>query len=238
MTEAPPEIPPNASADTFETTPLSRAEYINAMIQFYRGERSRAEAWRQRLDSTTNWAVVTAGGMLSFAFGQKEHSHVALLLAQLLVMIFLGIEARRFRYFDVWRARVRMIEENFFIPILRRDLISPRRDWREAVSRDLDTPSFKMTLVEALALRLRFNYIWIFLVLFLAWLAKLNLHPAPAAGLRELVARMGIGPVAGPYVLVVAIGANLLAIWAALRGGGGFYDEVHGLDPDRAHWRS
>lgn len=233
-----PEIPPTASADTFETTPLTRAEYINAVIHFYRGERSRAESWRQRLDSTTNWAVVTAGGMLSFAFTQKEHSHVALLLAQLLVLVFLGIEARRFRYFDVWRARVRMIEENFFIPILKRDLISPRRDWRESVSKDLDRPTFKMTLLEAVALRLRFNYVWIFLVLFLAWLAKLNLHPAPAANLRELVMRMGMGPIPGPYVLVLVFGANLLGVWVALRGGGAFYDEVQGLDPDRVNWRT
>lgn len=232
------EMPPNASADTFESTPLTRAEYINAVVHFYRGERSRAEAWRQRLDSTTNWAVVTAGGMLSFAFTQQEHSHVALLLAQLLVLVFLGIEARRFRYFDVWRARVRMIEENFFIPILKRDLISPRRDWREAVSRDLDRPTFKMTIREAIALRLRFNYIWIFLVLYLAWLAKLNLHPAPAAGLGELVGRMAIGPIGGVFVGVLVTGANLLAIGVALRGGGGFYDEVQGLEPDRVNWRT
>lgn len=235
---AAPEIPPTASADTFETSPLTRAEYINAVIHFYRGERSRADAWRSRLDPTTNWAVVTAGGMLSFAFTQEDHSHVSLLLAELLVLIFLGIEARRFRYFDVWRSRVRMIEENFFIPILKRDLISPRQNWRDSVIRDLDQPSFKMTLREAVALRLRFNYIWIFLVLFLAWLAKLNLHPEPASGLAELVARMAIGPLPGPVILVIAGGANLLGIWVAWRGVGGFYDEVQGLDPDRGNWRT
>ena len=232
------EIPPTASAETFETVPLSRAEYINAMIQFYRGERSRSDAWRERLDSTTNWAVVTAGGMLSFAFSQPEHSHAALLLAQLLVLVFLGIEARRFRYFDVWRARVRMIEENFFVPILRRDLISPRSDWREAVSRDLDTPTFKMTILEATALRLRYNYIWIFLVLGVSWLAKLSLHPSPASGAAEMIARMAIGPISGPAVLVLVAAAYLVAILVALKGGRGFHDEVQGLDPDRVTWRT
>ena len=39
-----------------------------------------------------------------------------LLLANLLVTVFLGFEARRFRYFDVWRSRMRMLEENFSIP--------------------------------------------------------------------------------------------------------------------------
>jgi uncharacterized membrane protein len=80
-----------------------------------------------------NWAVVTTGGMLSFAFSSPEHSHVMLLLANLLVTVFLGFEARRFRYFDVWRSRVRMLEENFFMPIIRRNPISPRSDWAERV---------------------------------------------------------------------------------------------------------
>ncbi len=229
---------PTASDTDFENIPLSRAEYINAIIHFYRGERSRADAWRERLDSTTNWAVVTAGGMLSFSFNQQDHSHVALLLAQMLVLVFLGIEARRFRYFDVWRARVRMIEENFFIPILKRDLISPRASWRESVTRDLDHPTFKMTFLEAVALRLRFNYLWILLVLFLAWLAKLNLHPRPANDFRDLVLRMGVGPIPGSWICVLVFGANLLAVWVAIRGGRESYDEVQGLGQDISSWKT
>src|SRR5260370_34149990 len=97
-----------------------------AMVQFYRGERSRADAWGSRLDPTTNWAVVTTGGMLSFAFSHPESSHVTLLLANLLVPVFLGIEARRFRYFDVCRERGRLLEENLFNPIFRPNLVSPR----------------------------------------------------------------------------------------------------------------
>src|SRR5262249_13702046 len=150
--------PPHA----FEDYPLTRIEYITALTHFYRGERSRADAWRSRLDPTTNWAVVTTGGMLSFAFSSPEHSHVMLLLANLLVTVFLGFEARRFRYFDVWRARVRMLEENFFIPIIRRNLISPRAGWAEWVAQDLDQPTFKITFLHAIALRLRYNYIWIY----------------------------------------------------------------------------
>ena len=107
------------------------------MSHFYRGEIGRADSWRARLDTTTNWAVVTAGGMLSIAFAGPDHSHVTLLLAILLVTVFLCFEARRFRYFDVWRSRVRMLEENFFIPIIRRNLVSPRENWREFVAEDL-----------------------------------------------------------------------------------------------------
>ena len=225
---------------SFADYPLTRQEYINAVIHFYRGELSRADAWRARLDPTTNWAVVTTGGMLSFAFSSPSHSHVTLLLADLLVVIFLCFEARRFRYYDVWRSRVRMIEENFFIPILLRNLVSPRARWGEWVAQDLDRPKFKKTFLEAVAVRLRYNYIWIFLVIFTAWLAKLNLHPAAARGTGEVVSRMAIGPVPGPATLAIVAAFYGLAVWLAIRGGRerGVIDEVHGLETAMDHWKA
>src|SRR2546425_3677095 len=48
--------------------------------------------------------------MISFAFSSPEHSPFTLLLAIVLITNFLVIEARRYRYFSVYRARVRMIE--------------------------------------------------------------------------------------------------------------------------------
>ncbi|HYO46828.1 MAG TPA: DUF2270 domain-containing protein, partial [Gemmatimonadota bacterium] len=57
----------------FEDYPLTRAEYLSTMSHFYRGEIGRADAWRARLDPTTNWAVVTTGGMLSIAFAGPDH---------------------------------------------------------------------------------------------------------------------------------------------------------------------
>jgi uncharacterized membrane protein len=224
----------------FEDYPLTRIEYITSLVHFYRGERGRADAWRARLDPTTNWAVVTTGGMLSFAFSSPDHSHITLLLANLLVAIFLGFEARRFRYFDVWRSRVRMIEENFFIPIIRRNLVSPREDWREWVAADLDCPKFKITFLEAVAIRLRYNYVWIFLVILFAWLAKIHLHPTPALSPEEAFARLPVGPFSHWVILgpVAAFyGAALsLAVWArTIRGGG---DEVHGVEKSMERWKT
>jgi uncharacterized membrane protein len=34
----------------------------------------RSNTWRLRLDNTTNWAVVTTGAVLTFAFGTAENS--------------------------------------------------------------------------------------------------------------------------------------------------------------------
>jgi uncharacterized membrane protein len=222
---------------SFEEYPLTRSEYINAMVHFYRGELARADAWRARLDPTTNWAVVTTGGMLSFAFSDPVHSHVTLLLANLLIVIFLCFEARRYRYFDVWRSRVRMLEENFFIPIIRRNLVSPREDWREFVAEDLDRPTFKRTFLQAVGIRLRYNYVWIFLVILMAWLAKLSLHPVGVEG--GFLARMGVGPIGGILMLslVAAFYATVigLAVWAG--GQRGRSDEIHGLEREIDHWK-
>ena len=77
----------------YESTPLTRAEYIAAIVHLYRGELYRANSWRIRLDNTTNWAILTAAGLLTFTFGDKEHSHWVLLLGLLLVAVFHLFEA-------------------------------------------------------------------------------------------------------------------------------------------------
>ena len=233
--------PEKDSPTSFEDYPLTRTEYITTLVHFYRGERSRADAWRSRLDQTTNWAVVTMGGMLSFAFSSAEHSHVTLLLANLLVLVFLGLEARRFRTFDVWRSRVRMLEENFFIPIIRRNLVSPRSTWREAVAEDLDHPKFKLTYARAVGIRLRYNYVWIFLVILLAWLAKLTLH-APVGGAASagaLIEQMAVGALPGGAVLALVIGFYGAVIATAVRAGGhrGGSDEVSGVETEIGRWK-
>lgn len=240
-TPLPPALGPSPVVDdSFEAYPLTRNEYITALVHYYRGERSRADAWRARLDPTTNWAVATTGAMLSFSFSSPTHSHVALLLANVLVMIFLGFEARRFRYFDVWRARVRMIEENFFIPIIRRNLVSPRSDWRESMARDLDHPTFKITVLEAVAIRLRYNYIWILFAISLSWFAKLSVHPSEARSFAQVVERMAIGPVGGPAVLLVYLLFAGTLVWLLLWGRrkGVHGDEVHGLEKEMDHWKT
>ncbi len=231
------EAPPPTA---FEDYPLTRGEYINAVVHFYRGERSRTDAWRARLDPTTNWAVATTGGILSIAFGGDDHSHVTLLLAIPLVLIFLGFEARRFRYFDVWRARVRMIEENFFIPIFRRNLVSPQTEWREWVARDLDHPTFKLTVLEAVAIRLRFNYMWILIAVLMAWIVKLVVHPREALSLAEVYSRMAIGPIP-PIVVCAVVGsfyavAIWLSVWVGRRQRG--TDEISGLEQEIEHWKT
>jgi uncharacterized membrane protein len=238
--DTPPAAGPSAF-ERFEDYPLTRVEYITVMAHFYRAEVSRSTQWRQRLDATTNWAVLTTAGMLSFSFGSPESSPSLLLLTNLIVLAYLVIEARRFRYFAVYRARVRMIEENFLIPIVTRSLESPLDRWREMLAGDLDNPKYKTTFRQAFGFRLRQNYFFIFLMIFGGWLVKLMIHPTPATGWRDVWARVAIGHL--PSWVVTALG---VAFWAALAmtwwsgrelTGTNPDDEIAGLESNLKAWR-
>lgn len=211
----------------FEEYPLTRQEYISAVTHLYRGELERANAWRIRLDTTTNWSIVSVMGILSFAFGVREHSSAAIILGMYLVLAFLHLEARRYRYFDVWKNRVRMIEENFYGPLLRRQLESPRERWGSLVAADLLAPHFKISYLQALRTRLLRNYLFLFLLLLAGWLIKVWLQPArPGLGLLE---RLTAPPV--PWLLPLGMVAILYLFLAAVAI---FVPPIR--EPEREHW--
>jgi uncharacterized membrane protein len=226
--------------ERFEDYPLTRLEYINVMVHFYRGEVSRSTAWRARLDATTNWAVLTTAGMLSFSFTSADHPHIVLLLTNLIIIAYLVIEARRFRYFVVYRSRVRMLEENFLIPILTRQLESPMARWREMLAMDLDLPKYKTTFVDAMAFRLRRNYVWIFLMVLGGWCVKLSIHPSLALTAGELWGRIGVGPLSAGIVVagaVVFYGALTALMLAGRRQEAAPEDEIAGLERNLEQWK-
>src|SRR6478672_2969316 len=97
---------------------LSPSEFNTAMIHFYRGEVQRSNTWRNRLDTTTNWAVITAGATLSFVFSSPSNPHFVIPINSILVAIFLLMEARRYRYYEIWSSRVRIIETGYFAHLL------------------------------------------------------------------------------------------------------------------------
>jgi len=167
------------------TTPLTipqkllPAEFNMAIVHFYRGEVQRSNVWRGRLDATTNWAVITAGATLSFVFSAPDNPHFAIPINTILVSIFLFMEARRFRYYEVWANRVRVLETGYFAPMLSHRTIAPDKEWAEHISADLISPHFTISVWEAVGRRLRANYLWIFLLLALSWTLKIYIHPSP-----------------------------------------------------------
>ncbi len=199
----------------YEREPLSRPEYVTALAHFYRAEMNRSLQWRLRLDATTNWAVLATLGILTFSFNNPQYSQETLIAGMFANLVFLLLEARRFRFFDVWRARVRMIEENFYGPVLRRDLESPVPRWGEHVADDLLHPKFKISLLQAIRARLLRNYVYVFTFLLLAWIGRILVVGRPhVLDLDGLDSLFGIGgiPAWVPIALVAVLYVGLLAV--------------------------
>ena len=110
----------------------------------------RSKVWRTRLDATTNWAVALTGIALSITFSNAANSPMPIILAGLIVLIFLSIEARRYRYFDIWRTRTRLLEVCFFRPMLLREPILGTSNWNQVLAQDLSYVHFHITMWEAL----------------------------------------------------------------------------------------
>ncbi len=197
-----------------EADEFSAAE-IGALAHLYRGEVYRSTIWRTRLDTTTNWSVVTLGVALSITFSSPEASPLPLVLVGVLVLFFLSIEARRYRYFSVSRARARWMEKHFFAAMLAEDgSLHTETDWPRQLAEDYRRPRYHLSYLRAIARRVRSNYLWILLIQTVAYAGKLTVHPVPAESLAVFVARAGIGPLPGEAVL--AAGSVYLATGIAL----------------------
>ena len=190
---------------------FSAAE-IGALAHLYRGEVYRSTVWRTRLDSTTNWAVVTTGIALSVTYSTTEASPLPLVLVGLLVSVFLLYEARRYRYFNVWRARARLLETDFYAPMIRGEGIQLDSGWTELLAKDYGEPRYHIGFARAVGRRLRRTYAWIFVIQAIAYYGKLAIHPVPLITLTDLWERAAIGPIPGG--LVVAAGVFFHGGWA------------------------
>ena len=195
-----------------EVVDLNAAE-LGAVAHLYRGEVYRSTIWRTRLDNTTNWSIVTLGIALSTTFSSREASALPLILIGMLLAVFLGLEARRYRFFNVWRARARYMETHLYAPIL-----TGKRDdnsaWRTVLADDYLHPRYHFSFVRAAGRRIRRTYIWIIVIQTSAYFGKLAIHPQMATHLNEFVERATIGPIPGWFVLCCGFVYNLT--WVVL----------------------
>jgi uncharacterized membrane protein len=199
---------PSLPATSKTTAPLTSTELVNTMSHFHRAEIARMAGWRDRLDRTTNWALTVAAAMLSVSLSSPTSHHGVVLFAMLLTLLLLWIEARRYRFFDVYRARVRQFERYYFAQIF-----SPQPDfasnWMLILGEMLRSPKFLISQRVAFARRLRRNYIFIFLILLAAWILKISTPKLQDSGPRtdfvhsvlEIVRNSTLGPLPGVVVV-------------------------------------
>ncbi|MBE2277726.1 MAG: DUF2270 domain-containing protein [Rhodobacteraceae bacterium] len=192
---------------------LDAAE-IGAIAHLYRGEVYRSTIWRTRLDTTTNWSVVTLGVALSISYAAPGASPLPLVLVGVLVIFFLVIEARRYRYFNVWRARARWLETHFYAPMLTDGDLHLDENWQGALAQDYQRPRYHISMMTAIGRRVRRNYLWILLIQALAYAGKIAVHPTAVTSWDEAMARADVGPLPGE--VMVAMGAVYVAAFIAI----------------------
>ncbi len=191
-------------AEATELPPFDNAE-IGAIAHLYRGEVYRSTTWRLRLDHTTNWAVVTTGIAISATFSSPNASPLPMALVGLLVFGFLLLEARRYRYFHVWRVRARIMETQFFGRLLTGTDEKARSDWCAELAHDYRHPRFRISYIAAIGRRLRSNYSWILIIQAICYYSKLAIHPFNLPSLNALLNRAAVGPIPGWMVILAGV---------------------------------
>jgi uncharacterized membrane protein len=202
------------SAPVSAPLPATSSEAITVLVHYYRGEIVRMISWRDRLDRTTNWSIGALAAMLSISLATERAHHSVLLFAMLLIHMLLIIEARRYRFYDVYRARVRLLEREYFAAVFAPDAPGTRIGVA-ALSDDLRLPRFSVSLLQAMSRRLRRNYCWIFLVVLLAWLVKTTSsvadgHTRLIHTINEFLANAAIAGITG---VAVVLGVATLYAW-------------------------
>lgn len=186
--------------------------YITAMSHFYRGEIGRIMVWRQRLDTTTTWGITTTGTIFTVAFSFETVPHLIFFFNLAIVLMMLWIEARRYRFYDAFRARVRMLEAHFITPVILREKPKLEGNWRKLVAEDLLVPAFKISMFESIGRRLQRNYAFITTIILTAWITKIFIHP-PAGqeinSLSSLYSALSVGAFPSWFIATIMLGTFL-----------------------------
>lgn len=198
--------------------PLDGAE-LGALAHLYRGEVYRCSVWRTRLDTTTNWAVVTLGVALSIAYAAPDASPLPLVLVGISNLFFLTLEARRYRYCDLWRRRFRSMEMNLYGPILS-GTAAPDASWARDLRDGYVRPEFGITYLHAMGRRIRRSYFWLMIIQLLAFLGKITVHPSPVENFEQAMQRASVGVIPGEAMalggMIYALVLTILALWSLL----------------------
>ena len=201
----------------------------SSLAHLYRGEIHRMRFWRERLDQTTYWAIVVMSAILTWTFSSRTNPHYILLLGMASVTAFLVIEARRFQGYDVWRRRVRTLQQNVFAYGLDPAGGLENPEWRWDLSQDYRRPASDISSEEAIAHRLRRVYLLLFVITGGAWAIRVGAfanRPWPASAAIGQIPGIAVTAVVAAFYLVIGTVALRPRDWQA-------EDELHSEDSGR-----
>jgi uncharacterized membrane protein len=212
--------------------------YVNAMSHFYRGEMGRIMVWRQRLDITTNWAISSSTAIITIAFSYREVPHIIFFFNLAIVWGMLWIEARRYRFYDAFRARIRMLEAHFLVPMVMENRDMLQGEWKKLVCEDLILPCFKISKLEAIGRRLKRNYVFIFILIMVAWVTKIFLHAgAPVDSVPSFYRALRVGHIPSWLVAFIFVGTLASVIGITIYVSKKSSGEISEFGTHRSLWR-
>ena len=198
-------------SDISERITSDETSFASLTGEFYRGEVDRMATWRGRLDQTTNWAVVVVAAILTWAFTSPDNPHYVMLIGVFGVSAFLVMEAVRYREYDIWRNRVRILQQDLFAQMYSPDS-SLDADWQTEIGEELRDPAFEMSFQDALTHRLRRSYLPLLLLLLAAWVARITAFEASeswrqTASILVIPGELVTGVVVVYYAAIMAVAA-------------------------------
>src|SRR4030081_1047878 len=208
------------------------------MSHFYRGEMGRIMVWRQRLDITTNWAITSSTAIITIAFANREVFLIIFFFNLAIVWVMLWIESRRYRFYDAFRARVRMLEAHFLVPMVLENRQMLQGEWKKLVCEDLILPRFKISRLEAVGRRLKRNYVFIFILIMVAWVTKILLHATMTLdGIPAFYRALRGGQIPSWLVAFIFVGTLASVIGITIYVGKKTTGEVSEFRTHRSLWR-
>ena len=206
---------------------IDSRDRITILIHYYRAMVGRADIWRTRMDTTTNWAIGSVAAVISFSLGNPTLPHYVVFVASIMTAIFLMLEARRLTFYHLWQQRVLLLEDGLIRPAVASigsestEAVGPEAvDLSRQLEQHLGRTAPSMPIRKAAARRLRRVYLYLFGVQLLAWVLKLSYHPTAVSSIDAIVSRARIGAIPGPAVVAVVTLLFVALIVLALGLGG------------------
>ena len=195
---------------------LPDASFHMVLAHLYRAEMNRMTAWRVRLDTTSNWAILLTTGVTTVTLGSERAPHYVLLLGLALIGFCLFIEARRYQHLHHSKWRLQLMERYYFGEVLQPGGECPPLDWRKLLATDLCQPHYTIHWLLAMRLRLRRNYLMLLYFATGIWVTKVFIHPESVSSPAAYYERLAVGSLIPSWLVIVTAvifvgGATLLA---------------------------
>jgi uncharacterized membrane protein len=131
-----------------------------------------------------------------------------------------------------------MLEAHFLVPIVSENRHLLQGEWRKLICEDLILPSFKIGKLEAVGRRLKRNYIFIFILIMIAWVMKIFLHARkPIDSVSAFYHALRVGNIPSWLVAIIFVGTFGILIGLTIYVSRKSSGEIAEFGSHRSLWR-